>query len=97
MARDTFARHDSRYGWSWAEMKRMWVVPEMRGRGVSKIILEALEAKARKEKVCCLRLETGIKNQVALALYERVGFTRCDPFADYRPDPLSVFIEKKLS
>jgi putative acetyltransferase len=82
---------------SWGELKRMWVVPEMRGRGVSKIILEALEAKARKERVRCLRLETGIKNHAALALYERAGFTRCDPFADYRQDPLSVFMEKKLS
>ena len=82
---------------SWAELKRMWVVPEARGRGVSKTILEALEAKAREEGVRCLRLETGIENHAALALYERAGFTRCDPFGDYRPDPLSVFMQKNLS
>jgi putative acetyltransferase len=82
---------------SWAELKRMWVVPEMRGSGVSKIILQALEAQARKEQVRRLRLETGIDNHAALALYQRAGFKRCDPFADYRPDPLSVFMEKQLS
>jgi len=74
----------------------MWVVPDVRGKGVSRIILEQLEATARDEGVRCLRLETGIENHAALALYERTGFTRCDPFGDYRPDPLSVFMEKVL-
>jgi putative acetyltransferase len=81
---------------SWAELKRMWVVPEVRGRGVSRAILEALEARAREEGVRCLRLETGIENHAALALYERAGFTRCEPFGAYRPDPLSVFMQKQL-
>ena len=81
---------------SWAELKRMWVVPRMRGRGVSKLILEALEAKALEEDVRCLRLETGIENHAALALYRRAGFTRCNPFGEYRPDPLSVFMQKRL-
>lgn len=81
---------------SWAELKRMWVVPAMRGQGVSKAILEALEAKARAEQVSRLRLETGVDNHVALTLYERAGFTPCEPFGDYRADPLSVFMQKEL-
>lgn len=81
----------------WAELKRMWVVPQQRGKGISRTMLEALEAKAREEGVRCLRLETGIENHAALALYERAGFTRCDPFGDYRPDPLSVFMHKSLA
>jgi putative acetyltransferase len=80
----------------WAELKEMWMVPELRGRGLSKTILAALEARASEEEVRCLRLETGIENHAALALYERAGFTRCDPFGDYRPDPFSVFMQKKL-
>jgi putative acetyltransferase len=80
----------------WAELKRMWVVPAMRGRGVSKAILEALEARAREERVGQLRLETGVENHAALALYERAGFTRCGPFGDYRAGPLSVFMQKEL-
>jgi putative acetyltransferase len=82
---------------SWAELKRMWVVPEARGKGVSKAVLEALEARAREAGVRCLRLETGIENHAALALYERAGFARREPFGDYLPDPLSVFMQKQLS
>ncbi len=82
---------------AWAELKRMWVIPQARGLGVSKIILTALEAQARAEGVRTLRLETGAANRAALGLYTRAGFTRCDPFADYRADPLSVFMRKDLS
>ena len=38
-----------------------------------------------------LRLETGIHQQAAIALYERMGYHAIPPFGDYRPDPLSVF------
>jgi putative acetyltransferase len=82
---------------AWAELKRMWVVPDMRGRGISRTMLETLEAKAGEAGVRWLRLETGIASHAALALYERAGFTRCDPFGDYRPDPLSVFMQKELA
>jgi putative acetyltransferase len=81
----------------WAELKRMWFVPDARGTGVSRALLQQLEARARNEGARCLRLETGIKNHAALVLYERAGFTRCGPFGDYRPDPLSVFMEKTIA
>lgn len=80
----------------WAELKRMWVVPEARGKGLSKAILGDLEARARGAGFALLRLETGIANHEALALYERCGFIRRGPFGDYREDPLSVFMEKRL-
>lgn len=83
------------YG-DWAEVKRMWVVPPVRGRGLSRQLLSALEALAREGGATALKLETGIANHEALALYERSGFQRCEPFADYRPDPLSVFMQKTL-
>ena len=82
---------------AWAELKAMWVIPEARGLGASSSILAALEASARSEGVRILRLETGVESHAALGLYTRAGFTRCDPFGDYRPDPLSVFMEKDLS
>ena len=53
----------------WAEVKRMWVVPSERGKGVSKALLDDLESRAREEGVSLLRLETGVKNDAALALY----------------------------
>src|SRR3982074_1128823 len=81
---------------AWAELKRMWVIPEARRLGVSKIILAALEARARSEGVRPLRLETGVENLAALGLSTRAGFERRDPFGDYRADPLSVFMQKDL-
>ncbi len=79
-----------------AELKRMWVVPEARGRGISKAILADLEARTIGAGHSLLRLETGIDSHEALALYERKGFVRRGPFDDYREDPLSVFMEKQL-
>ena len=81
---------------AWAELKRMWVIPEARRLGVSKIILAALEARARSDGVRTLRLETGVENHAALGLDTKAGFTRRDPFGDYRADPLSVFMQKDL-
>ena len=80
----------------WAEIKRMWVEPSARGRGIARRVLETLIAQARGAGVTALRLETGVASHAALALYEQVGFQRCPPFADYRPDPLSVFMERAI-
>jgi putative acetyltransferase len=81
----------------WAELKQMWVIPDARGKGVSRVILEEIEARAMHDGARWLRLETGIENHAALALYQRTGFTRCGPFGDYQLDPLSVFMEKELT
>jgi len=81
----------------WAELKRMWVVPEARGRGVSSVMLATLEVTARNEGIHILRLETGVDSDVALTLYQRAGFWRRDPFGDYPEDPLSVFMQKDLA
>ncbi len=81
---------------SWGELKRMWVVPDARGSGVSKAMLAKLEAEARSEHVSVLRLETGVQNHAALGLYRRANFIQRGPFGDYRDDPLSVFMEKEL-
>lgn len=81
----------------WGELKRMWVVPAARGKGLSKMILADLEARTRKAGLSMLRLETGIENHEALGLYQCSGFVRRGPFGDYKPDPLSVFMEKDLS
>ena len=74
----------------------MWVEEATRGRGIARQILNALMAEAGGAGVKMLRLETGVANHAALALYEETGFKRREPFADYRPDPLSVFMERPL-
>jgi putative acetyltransferase len=78
-----------------AEVKSMFVLPEARGRGIGRAILAAIED-ALRGRVTMLRLETGIKQEPAIRLYESAGFRRRGPFGSYRDDPLSVFMEKPL-
>jgi len=78
-----------------AEVKSMFVLPAACGRGIGRAILAAIEAGLR-GRVTTLQLETGIKQDAALRLYERAGFHRRGPFGSYRDDPLSVFMEKPL-
>jgi putative acetyltransferase len=77
-----------------AELKRMFVVPEARGLKLGSRILDTLEAAAKTEGVRVLRLETGVRQPEALALYRRHGYTERGPFGPYQPDPLSTFFEK---
>ena len=77
------------------ELKRMFVAAAHRGRGLARRILHALEAIAGEEKRG-VRLETGVKQVEAIALYKSAGFVEIAPFGSYAPDPLSVFMEKRL-
>jgi GNAT superfamily N-acetyltransferase len=83
-----------------AEVKRMYVVPEARGRGVSKAILVGLEAAARERGWTTLRLETGPRQPEAVGLYERAGYRPIGAFGAYvdAPDAAeSLFYERVLS
>ncbi|SFN06079.1 putative acetyltransferase [Formivibrio citricus] len=80
----------------YAEVKRMYVPQRLRSRGISRAVMAHLESHARAVGIPFLRLETGIKQDAALALYEKCGFVRIGPFGDYAEDPLSVFMEKRL-
>ena len=82
---------------AFGELKRMYVPPAHRGRGIARALLATLEAQARAAGVGALRLETGIRQPEALALYEGAGFVRCGPFGDYVDDPFSVFMVKPLT
>jgi putative acetyltransferase len=59
-------------------------------------LLQFLEQQARQRGFTVLRLESGIHQPEALALYGRSGYAACGPFGSYHPDPLSVFLEKWL-
>lgn len=80
----------------WAELKRMWVEPEARGRGLARQLLRRVEAEASEAGATILRLETGVDSREALGLYSASGFSVIGPFGSYSPDPLSVFMEKQL-
>ena len=80
----------------YAELKRMYVAPGARGRGIAKRLLEVLEEEALNSSRTVLRLETGIHQPEALGLYERAGYVRRDAYGDYQHDPLSVYMEKRV-
>jgi putative acetyltransferase len=79
-----------------AEIKRMYVIPSVRGRGFSRSILAALEENARKIAVRRLVLETGPRQLEALALYRRAGFVPIPRFGEYTISELSLCMGKDL-
>ena len=79
-----------------AEMKRVFVDPAARGKGVARAIMEALEREAAKLGVTLMQLETGIRQPEAITLYRKFGYAERGPFGAYQPDPLSLFMEKRL-
>ena len=78
------------------ELKRMYVHPQSRGRGVAKRLLALLEGKARESGCSLLVLETGPRQPEALSFYESSGYRRRGLFGNYTNDPLSVFMEKYI-
>ncbi len=79
-----------------AEIRRMYVEPRSRRRGVSRSILAELEREARECGYAIVRLETGIRQPNAIRLYENSGYRRIEPYGRYRGDALSVCFEKRL-
>jgi GNAT superfamily N-acetyltransferase len=80
----------------YAEVKRMYVRPAFRGKGLDKAILNHLAEHARTNGVRTLRLETGIYQVEAIGLYEGWGFQRRGPFGNYKQDPNTVYFEKLI-
>jgi putative acetyltransferase len=80
-----------------AEMKRMFVRAEARGIGLGRRLLNALEEVARHRRITRISLETGIKQPEAIGLFRASGYQDCPPFGDYKDDPLSLFMTKRLS
>lgn len=84
-------------GEHWGEIKRMFVRPTLRRRGVARHLLGFLEHEAFERGCGLMMLETGIRQPEALGLYEHAGYKRRGPFGDYAEDPLSVFMQKHLT
>ena len=88
----------SEAGWeATAEMKRVFVHDDFRGRGVAKALVAAYEAAARLDGFTRVRLETGTKQPEAMALYKRLGYERSTTnFGPWADSPLSVCYTKNL-
>lgn len=80
-----------------AEIKRMYVPVEHRGRGISRLVLAALEERAAELGVTTLCLETGTRQEEALGLYRSMGFEPAPCWGEYFGAPLSLCMEKHLS
>lgn len=80
-----------------AEVKRMYVEPGQRGRGIGWSVLENLESVARRLGVMRLVLETGIHQEAAISLYRRAGFTQVDCWGEYATSPTSICFGKDLA
>lgn len=80
-----------------AELKRMFVHPDARGRGLASSLLAAVESAAVTAGVETLQLETGPLQDAAIALYERNGYARIPNFGPYVGDPHSVCYAKRLA
>jgi len=79
-----------------AEIKRMYVKPEYRGRGISKKILLKLEYHAREFHYQRLVLETGLKQPEAMNLYSKFEYTPIKCYGRHADDPDSRCFEKLI-
>ena len=81
-----------------AEVKSMRTASARKRNGIASLLLEHIIAEARRMGFTRLSLETGSAEFFlpARRLYQKFGFDYCEPFADYRLDPHSVFMTRTL-
>ena len=79
-----------------AELKRMYVVPRARGRGLARAILAELERTAAEAGRKRVLLETGLRQPEAIALYQSSGYHEIPKFGVYRCEPDSRCFAKML-
>ncbi|MEG3627237.1 GNAT family N-acetyltransferase [Streptomyces poriticola] len=79
-----------------AELKRMFVIEQMRGRGLARRILAALEEDARAAGRIRMVLETGTMQPEAVALYASSGYEPCEKFGYYRFHEESLCYAKRF-
>ncbi|MFJ9692064.1 GNAT family N-acetyltransferase [Kitasatospora sp. NPDC101183] len=80
-----------------AELKRMFVVPEARGRGLARAVLRRLEVTAAEAGRTRLILETGTEQPEAIALYGSEGYAAIRKFGIYKDHPQSICLGKELA
>ena len=78
------------------EIKRMFVLPALRGKGVAAAILSELEDWAAELGYSRCILETGDKQPEAIRLYQKSGYSVIPNFGQYAGDESSICMEKKI-
>jgi GNAT superfamily N-acetyltransferase len=69
-----------------AELKRMFITPAARGRGLARLLLAAVESSAREAGLRRVILETGDKQPEAIGLYLSAGYDRIPDFGYYKDE-----------
>ena len=80
-----------------AEVKRMWVEPAIRGRGVARAVLTRLQDEALELGATRLVLETGIYQKEAIGLYHSSGFETVECWGEYAASPTSLCMAKPIA
>jgi putative acetyltransferase len=75
----------------------MFTLPSHRGQGIALSLVQWLEVQAQARGCHLFMLETGYLQPEAIALYERLGYSRRGPFGPYTEDPNSVFMHKSAA
>lgn len=79
-----------------AEVKRVFIKQEYRGKGISKVLMERLEHIARGQGYRYLILESGEPLVAAMSLYKKIGYKVIPNYGQYADMPASVCMKKKL-
>jgi GNAT superfamily N-acetyltransferase len=80
-----------------AELKRMFVRRQHRGRDLGRALLTGLEDEARSTGIRIMRLETIGLLTGAIGLYHSAGYRDIPQYGQYVGDPYSMCMEKRLS
>lgn len=79
-----------------AEVKRVYICPEYRGRGISLRLMERLETAAKEKGFHYFVLESGEPLIAAMALYRRIGYKVIPNYGPYRDMKDSICMRKEL-
>lgn len=85
------------YGPNTMEIKRMFTLPDYRGKGIATRILNELELWARELSYAKCILETGVRQLEAIGLYKKCGYKRIPNYGQYDGIANSVCFEKEIN
>lgn len=79
------------------ELKKIYVVPELRGRGLGQLLFTALEQRAIERGARQIILESGVRNHAALGLFHSLGYRAIPRYVDSRDPKINRAFAKALA